>query len=236
MPGRIRHFLRAAADPVETQVSDLAGLLVGLRATPAHVVGHSWGGTVALLLAARHPQLVRTLTLIEPEAISLFVGSPPRLARVLRLFVTRPRTALTILRTASDALPIRAAYRRGDDEQAIRLALNWANGYDFSRELGPVDRLHVLANVGFSKAGALADPIKVTDEDTGRIKCPTLLVVGERSPEFFSAYVAELATLIKQAQVVVIPNATHGMISQNPQALSEAIRSFVSKQGAIVAS
>lgn len=37
----------------------------------AHLVGHSYGGVVAIYLAAHHPELVRSLTLIEPPAFWL---------------------------------------------------------------------------------------------------------------------------------------------------------------------
>jgi len=41
-----------------------------------HVVGHSYGGVVALLAAARRPELVRSLTVIEPPAFGLVRGQP----------------------------------------------------------------------------------------------------------------------------------------------------------------
>jgi pimeloyl-ACP methyl ester carboxylesterase len=43
---------------------DAAGVLVASNAVPAHVVGHSMGGYMALMLAHRHSALVRSLVLI----------------------------------------------------------------------------------------------------------------------------------------------------------------------------
>ena len=43
---------------------DLAELLEQIDATPAHLVGHSDGATVALVTAARHPEVVRSVTAI----------------------------------------------------------------------------------------------------------------------------------------------------------------------------
>lgn len=40
----------------------------------AHVVGHSYGGVIALLAAARRPELVRSLTVIEPPAFGVARG------------------------------------------------------------------------------------------------------------------------------------------------------------------
>jgi pimeloyl-ACP methyl ester carboxylesterase len=54
---------------IETDVSDLAGLLGATDFAPCHVVGSSWGALIALRLAAMHPDLVRSLAVHEPPLI-----------------------------------------------------------------------------------------------------------------------------------------------------------------------
>src|SRR5215208_2181020 len=56
----------------DRDADDVAGLLGG----PAHLVGHSYGGVVSLLAAARRPEAVRSLTVIEPPALALVRGEP----------------------------------------------------------------------------------------------------------------------------------------------------------------
>jgi pimeloyl-ACP methyl ester carboxylesterase len=52
-------------------------LLVADRLTGgAHLVGHSYGGIIALLAAAAVPERVRSLTVIEPPATRIARGSP----------------------------------------------------------------------------------------------------------------------------------------------------------------
>lgn len=41
-----------------------------------HLVGHSYGGVISLLAAARRPELVRSLTVIEPPAFGIARGNP----------------------------------------------------------------------------------------------------------------------------------------------------------------
>jgi pimeloyl-ACP methyl ester carboxylesterase len=41
----------------------------------AHLVGHSYGGVIALLAAARRPELVHSLTVVEPPALAVARGN-----------------------------------------------------------------------------------------------------------------------------------------------------------------
>jgi pimeloyl-ACP methyl ester carboxylesterase len=54
-------------------VADVLALLDAAGLESAHVVGHDWGGSVAWLLAGRHPERLRTLTVVStphPEALT----------------------------------------------------------------------------------------------------------------------------------------------------------------------
>ena len=53
-----------------------AKLVAGALDGGAHLVGHSYGGVVALLAAALRPAAVRSLTLIEPPATDVARGHP----------------------------------------------------------------------------------------------------------------------------------------------------------------
>jgi pimeloyl-ACP methyl ester carboxylesterase len=57
-----------SAPPV---VSDFGGSAPG-----THLVGHSYGGVIALLAAARYPERLRSLTVIEPPCLLVARGNP----------------------------------------------------------------------------------------------------------------------------------------------------------------
>jgi pimeloyl-ACP methyl ester carboxylesterase len=57
----------------EVQAAELAPLLED----GAHLVGHSYGGVIALLIAAAHPEQVRSLVVSEPPAFALARGNAP---------------------------------------------------------------------------------------------------------------------------------------------------------------
>jgi pimeloyl-ACP methyl ester carboxylesterase len=67
----------------------------------AHVVGHSYGGVIALLAAARRPELVRSLTVIEPPAFGVARGVPAVdeiVARIAEHWTNGPRDPAEFLR------------------------------------------------------------------------------------------------------------------------------------------
>jgi pimeloyl-ACP methyl ester carboxylesterase len=73
----------------------------GSGAGGTHLVGHSYGGVVALLAAARHPELLRSLTVIEPPAFGVARGIPAAdefMARIEEHWTSGPRDPAEFLR------------------------------------------------------------------------------------------------------------------------------------------
>jgi pimeloyl-ACP methyl ester carboxylesterase len=63
---------RSFAYDLAQESAELAALLTA----PIHLVGQSYGGVLALLVAAAKPDLIRTLTVSEPPAFGVARGSP----------------------------------------------------------------------------------------------------------------------------------------------------------------
>jgi pimeloyl-ACP methyl ester carboxylesterase len=87
IPHRRGYGLSPLRGPDWTYADDLADLLPLLGAG-AHLVGLSVGGLLALLLAGQRPDLVRSLTVIEPPIFGL-ASDHPEVARLI--------TALTLV-------------------------------------------------------------------------------------------------------------------------------------------
>jgi pimeloyl-ACP methyl ester carboxylesterase len=65
------------SEPLERNDFELeAPLFAELLGDGAHLVGHSYGGVISLLIAARHPGAVRSLTVNEPPAFGVARGRP----------------------------------------------------------------------------------------------------------------------------------------------------------------
>ncbi len=208
-------------------VDDLEQLLRSLDAAPAHLAGHSYGGFIALLLAMRAPQLVRTLILAEPPAITLFVSDPPRPAELIRLLATRPRTAAAIVRFGAKGVdPAAAALKRNDMQEALRLIGTATLGAAAFRRLGPARLEQARANL--IKAELLGSGFPPIDVDRVReVRTPTLLIEGEESPSLFHRVTDRLEELLPEAARTEIARASHIMHEDNAAAYNASVVSFV---------
>jgi pimeloyl-ACP methyl ester carboxylesterase len=220
-----------ADDQMLPHVDDLVSFLRAIDATPAHLVGHSWGAFICLLTAIRHPQLVRSVVLQEPPVLSLFVSTPPRPRELLPLFVRRPRTALAILKFgAATVAPAQRAFRRGDDDAAMQRFAYGVLGKDTYERL-PQERLQqARENLNALRAqllGAGFPPL--SERDVRRVRVPTLLMTGERSPAFLLRLTDYLQQLLPDVERVEIAGASHAMQEENAGAVNLAIFAFLDR-------
>ncbi len=221
-----------ADDLMSLGAEDLAAFLREIDAAPAHLVGNSGGALISLLVAVRHPDLVRTLVLEEPPVVSLFVKSvPPRPVDLLRLFVTRPRTAFAILKFGATMARVQKAFQRGEDDNAMRTFIHLALGREPYERLPEARREQMRDNVSelraLSLGGARFPPLG--DDDVRGIRAPVLLVTGELSPAMAVHMTDRLEELLPIVERVEIPDASHLMHEENAPAVNEAIVGFLGR-------
>jgi pimeloyl-ACP methyl ester carboxylesterase len=178
----------------EQQSADSAGLLGYLGVKRAHVVGHSFGGCIALQLALDAPELVCSLTLLEP---ALFVGASAQAYRESLLRGTeryRTEGATAVLEEF-----IRARwpkYSRGALEQVVPGAFAQAlvdAPTTFELDIG-------LTNWTFG------------ENEAQRISQPALVVLGGDSPKLnprFEETYRQLLDWLPRPEGLVVPGATH---------------------------
>jgi pimeloyl-ACP methyl ester carboxylesterase len=212
-------------------VDDLVTFLQVIDATPAHLVGHSWGALICLLAAIRRPRVVRSLVLQEPPVLSLFISTRPRPLDLLGLFVRRPRTARVILSFAvKTALPAEKAFRRGDDEAAMQAYAVGLLGKDTWERLPNEPKQRARENVNSLRAQVLGAGFPpLSDDGVRRVAAPTLLMTGQRSPAYLPRLTDRLQQLLPNAERVEILAASHLMSEENPGAVNEAILEFLAR-------
>ena len=95
-------------------VADAVAVLDGLGVDAAHVIGHDWGAQIGWMLAALHPDRVRTLTAVSvphPMALRLALRSrPSQRARFAYMGVFRSPVAEWLL-LAGNGVMLRAMMR-----------------------------------------------------------------------------------------------------------------------------
>lgn len=68
LSGRSSGRVDSASVRLDTLVADMEAIRQALGLTRVHVLGHSWGGLLALRYALRYPEAVRSLVLVSPMA------------------------------------------------------------------------------------------------------------------------------------------------------------------------
>jgi pimeloyl-ACP methyl ester carboxylesterase len=199
---------------IPEQAADTRALLKHLGIDRAHVVGHSYGGNVALQLALDAPETVRSLALLEPALPAVLLTAPEFGAALGEVF---PR------------------YAAGDRAGALDAFLRGACGPDyraaFDRALGPE---------AFAEAVAAADTLfqhdlpalqswSFTPDDARRIAQPVLAVVGAESGPVFDRIQEAVRTSLPQAEEFVLPGANHLLMVMNAPALADALAAFLAR-------
>jgi pimeloyl-ACP methyl ester carboxylesterase len=158
-PPTVGQMMRRRVGPDQYSLSDMAvdtaGLLRELGISPAHVVGASMGGMIGQVLAAEHPDQVRSLTSIMSTTGSRWHGQPA-LSVYRYLLRPPPRDRDGYIERAAAVFGLVGSTGFDRDEQYIRERAGRAfdRGYDVragGRQLGAIiasgDRTKMLGKV-----------------------------------------------------------------------------------------
>jgi pimeloyl-ACP methyl ester carboxylesterase len=198
---------------VADHAADAGGLLDHLGVGRAHVTGHSNSGPVVLQLALDRPELVHTLTLLEPALLAV-------------------PSAGAFFKHAGPSLE---AYAAGDHERAVAGFLNAVSGLDWPTCQAVIDE-HVpggvaqtvkdadtLFGIEFPAIGAWA----FGPEQAAAIGQPVLSVLGSATVPLFAEGRALLHAWFPQVQDCTIEGVGHLLHIQRPQPVARAIAEFL---------
>lgn len=167
-------------------MTDLAGIVDRLELRPAHIVGHSYGATVALLLALQHPELCRSVTVHEPPAFGLLKHLNPELLDQVR------RRMEEVVRPTEDEV-----------EKGTRMFVDEV-GFGpgtWERVLSPRLRRTFIAHADtWLDQSRDPDRLAVGTDQLARIAVPTLITRGDRSLPWYPPVVNVLAQSIPDAR------------------------------------
>jgi 3-oxoadipate enol-lactonase len=188
---------------------DAIDVLDALQVERAHVVGLSLGGAVAQELALSHPERVRSLALL-----ATFAHQPPRSRALLQSW----RTLYPLASGDRRAWELQAyawlfsdRFWRG--ESNVRAALKFAE----SQPAQSVDGFQGQCDA------ALAHD---TRDRLPSLKVPALVLHGALDQLSPVANAHELAQLISDAELQILPDVGHGVNIEAQRAVNNALRSL----------
>jgi len=191
--------------------ADCLTLLRHLGVHQAHVVGHSYGGNIALQLALDAPEAVRSLSLLEPG-----LADVPSGPKILEKFERAGQL-----------------YEAGDKAGAIDAGLQAVCGKGYRAALdaavpGGFEQAVSDADTVFLEEGPAAQEWTFRREDAGRIKQPVLAVLGANSVAVFGEGHQRLLEWLPQAKPFVLPRAGHALQVENPGDMARGLAGFLS--------
>lgn len=188
------------------QVDDLVGVLRSRERPdgPSVVVGHSFGGNVALATAERHPELIAGVVTYETP-LSWCDWWPGDSA-------------------GGDALSWQA-----DPAQAAERFMRRLIGDDRWERLPPSSRA-ARRREGVAMVGELLDLRREAPWDPARIPVPVLAMHGEFGQPHHRRGAEEIATVVSGAELGVLPGARHPGPNTHPDAAAAMIDGFIHRR------
>lgn len=177
---------------------------------PAHVVGHSYGGAVALNLALSGVPLA-SLTLVEPVAFHLLRDGAAA-------------TASLVAEVATIAGAVADGVRSGDHAAAMATFVDYWSGagtWAAMRE----DRRPAVARMAPAVAlhfgAAMGDAARLAD--CARLDVPTLVLAGDRTRAPAAAIASRLAGAIPGCHARIVAGAGHMLPRTHPDPFLRAL-------------
>jgi pimeloyl-ACP methyl ester carboxylesterase len=180
------------------------------------LVGHSFGGAEALLAAARRPDGVRALVLVEPALHALLPRS--------KVMETNQQARKAFLEFGEALLSSKTTAEYGT-VFADSLGPGTGAGTALANDPGKA------ASLGCALLRArMASPesLRAAAETVARAEIPVLVISGGWSPIFDA--VGELAAELTHGEHVIVPSMNHFPQLVNPGAFNDAITAFVNKK------
>jgi pimeloyl-ACP methyl ester carboxylesterase len=218
---------------IEDHADDAAALLDRLGVGRAHVAGHSSGAVIGLQLAVARPDLVHTVTLLEPSIMSV-------------------PAAATLFQQAAPSLD---AFQRGEHEPAVVGFLSLVSGLDREscrrvidasvpggvaqavRDADTVFRVELPAlgawEFGAEQAAAITQPVlSVLGANTGQLWVEVAALVRDWFPQLEELVVEGVGHLLQMQAATPVAEGVAEFLGRHPMATAEAGRARSAGGGA----
>jgi pimeloyl-ACP methyl ester carboxylesterase len=216
---------------VAGHAEDALALLDHLGISSAHVLGHSYGGAVAVQLASVVTARVRSLTLLEPAVFAVPSGA-----------------------ILGEVMPkIIGPFMEGDADEALDRFFRAIGGRDYRRLIEQSVSKDVWTQMQADADDAFAGDLATLGEwafdaaQAAAINCPVLLVLGGDSGtpnrevfaelgasnpdvDMFREMITVVGSWLPQGKLVELPGLNHLLQMQDADAVAGAVAPFLTGQ------
>ncbi len=217
---------------IPTLVEDIRALAEHLGAKKFTLVGHDWGGAIAWVFAATHPQYLEKLIIINAPHPGVF-------QRELQQNPAQQKASQYMLMFRSEkAEEILSANNYGSLEKAV-LGEGLQKGYitqeDRKAYLEAWSQPGALTGgLNYYRASRVGPPAGETpsgniapNPGTLMIKVPTLVIWGEKDTALLTGNLDGLDKFVPDLTVKRIPDGSHWVIHEQPALVNRYIQDFL---------
>ena len=222
-------------------VEDLRALTSGiLKAggqTKFTLVAHDWGGVVAWVFAAQHPEMLDRLVIVNaphPTIFGRLLREDPEQQKASQYMLMFRSAAAEATLSQNDYEPLvdavlGAGLRSGtvtDDDKKEYIsawsqpgALTGGLNYYRAAQIGPAPQGGAVPSQ--EAAAAVAPPMIV--------KVPTLVIWGEKDTALLTSNLEGLDKVVSRVTVKRIPDGTHWVVRENAPEVNRLIREYLAQ-------
>jgi pimeloyl-ACP methyl ester carboxylesterase len=213
---------------LDARVAAVIALIEKRHNWPVHLVGNSLGGAISTRIAARRPDLVKTLTLISPALPDL----RPRLLPMRLALVSTPRLGERLLRRLQQIPPERRTDMTVKDLYADPTRLHSDRRAEAVAEVIRRDGLEHAGDALLKSGRALV--VEYTRHGPGslwreaaRVSAPTLVIHGSHDRLVNPSTAARAARSFRYGRVVLLPRIGHVAMMERPDLVAAEMEEFI---------
>jgi non-heme chloroperoxidase len=198
----------------DLNAKDLTDFLRGLNVGPVRLIGFGYGASLAGMVAAEHPELVKALVITEPAYEQLLDTTMAQRAQYAREdFYGMIRKPLT----------------KDKPEKGIEMYVDWL-GYQTWAGLSTEEQFRRKQNTNALHAQTFdAEPPNFTCATAKKIAAPTLILSGQKRSANSAEIAGVLSGCIPNAQRATVPNSGPAVYADNPADANKLLLDFLAK-------
>ena len=192
-----------------TEAEDLEKLIKNIGVDKFHIVGHSYGGLIAIAYANRNKDKLKSITVSEPPMLGL-------------------KECEESLKATNDGLikKVSTAFKTNDSTLVMKAIFEFFVGKDIQNEISPEALNALKANLTEMKALVNSEnPFPRLDTN---FEIPTMVFTSEYTMPILKCTNGALVKSIPNVKHVQISNASHDMWMSHPKIMSTYLKNFIS--------